>query len=128
MAKLTDCNVTGLICFWEDHCYDFLHSFLDWVYVKIWIFFYFPKERSWLLEYTAISCAIEREMTLEFDFVAERTSYFCLACKLIWPLWLSNIFTQWGWLILFSLDYFPWQHNNGVSPPNFLFLRIFWVG
>ena len=39
--------------------------------------------------------------------VAERTSYFCLACKLIWPLWSSHIFTQGGWLILFSPDHFP---------------------
>ena len=49
--------------------------------------------------------------------VAERTSYFCLVRKLIWPLWSSYIFTQWGWLILFSPDHFPGQHENGESPP-----------
>ena len=57
--------------------------------------------------------------------VAERNSYFCLVRKLIWPLWSSYIFTQWGWFILFSPDYFPWQHKNGESPPNYLFLRTF---
>ena len=60
--------------------------------------------------------------------VAERSSYVCKARKLIWPLWLSHIFTQWGWLILFSPDHFPWQHKNGESPPNYLFLRTFWEG
>ena len=60
--------------------------------------------------------------------VAERTSYFCLARKLIWPLWLSHIFTQWGWLIPFSPDHFPRQHENSESPPNYLFLRTFWAG
>ena len=59
--------------------------------------------------------------------VAERTSYFCLARKFIWPLWSSHIFTQWGWLILFSLDHFLGQHKNGESPPNYLFLRTFWA-
>ena len=51
-----------------------------------------------------------------FYVVAERTLYFCLAHELIWPLWLSHIFTQWGC---------PGQHKNGESPPNSLFLRIF---
>ena len=60
--------------------------------------------------------------------VAERTSYFCLARKLIWPLWSSHIFTQWGWLILFSPDHFPGQHKNGESSPNSLFLRTFRTG
>ena len=60
--------------------------------------------------------------------VAERTSYFCLARKLIWPLWSSHIFTQWGWLILFNPDHFPRQHKNGESPPNYLFLRTFRAG
>ena len=60
--------------------------------------------------------------------VAERTSYFCLARKLIWPLWSSHIFTPWGWLILFSPDYFPGQHKNGESPPNYLFLTTFRAG
>ena len=41
-----------------------------------------------------------------FNSVTKRTSYFCLARKLIWPLWSTHIFTQWGWLILFSLDFF----------------------
>ena len=58
------------------------------------------------------------------------TSYFCLARKLIWPLWSSHIFTQWGWLILFSPKHFHRQHKNSKSPPNylFLFLRTFWEG
>ena len=60
-------------------------------------------------------------------YVAERTSYFCLVRKLIWPLWSSHVFTQWGWLI-FSPDHFPGQHKNGESPPNYLFLRTFWAG
>ena len=60
--------------------------------------------------------------------VAERTSYFCMACKLIWPLWSSHIFTQWGWHIVYSPDHFPGQHENGESPPNYLFLRNFRAG
>ena len=48
--------------------------------------------------------------------------------KLIWPLWSSHIFTQWGWLILFSSDHFPGQHKNGESLPNYLFLRTFREG
>ena len=63
-----------------------------------------------------------------FTFVAERTSYFCLARKLIWLLWSSHTFTQWGWLIEFSPDHFPGQHKNGESPPNYLFLRTFRAG
>ena len=62
------------------------------------------------------------------EAVAERTSYFCLARKLIWPLWSLHIFTQWGWLILFSPDHFPRQHKNGESPPNYLFHRTFRAG
>ena len=62
------------------------------------------------------------------SLVAERTSYFCLARKSIWPLWSSHIFTQWGWLILFSPDHFPGQHKNGESLPNYLFLRTFREG
>ena len=61
------------------------------------------------------------------EHVAKRTLYFCLALKIIWPLWLSRIFTQWGWLILFGPDYFPGQHKNGESPPNYLFFRTFWT-
>ena len=60
--------------------------------------------------------------------VAEWTSYFCLARKLIWPLWSSHIFTQWGWLILLSPDDFPEKHKNGESPPNYLFLRTLPAG
>ena len=41
--------------------------------------------------------------------VAERISYLCLARKLIWPLWLSHIFTQWGWFVQFFPDDFPGQ-------------------
>ena len=39
-----------------------------------------------------------------YTLVAERTSNFCLARKLTWLLVSSDIFTQWGWLILFCLD------------------------
>ena len=60
--------------------------------------------------------------------IAQRTSYFYLVCKLIWPLWSSHIFPQWGWLILFSPDHFPGQHKNGESPPSYLFLRTFRAG
>ena len=60
-----------------------------------------------------------------FECVAERTSYFCLARKIIWPLWSSDIFTQWGWLIQFSPDHFLGQHKNGESPPNYLSLSTF---
>ena len=67
-------------------------------------------------------------LSIIYYVVAERTLYFCLARKLIWLLWLSHIFTQWGWLILFSPDHFPGQHKNGESPPNYLFLRTFWAG
>ena len=63
-----------------------------------------------------------------FWVIAVRTSYFCLTHKLIWPLWSSHIFTQWGWLILFSPDHFPGQHKNRESPPNSLFLRTFREG
>ena len=63
-----------------------------------------------------------------FKIVAERTLYFCLALKLIWPLWSLHIFTQWGWLILFSLDHFPGQHKNGESQPNYFFLWTFRAG
>ena len=62
------------------------------------------------------------------DSVTERTSYFCLAHKLIWPLWSSHIFTPWGWFILFGPDHFPWQHKNVESLPNYLFLRTFREG
>ena len=60
--------------------------------------------------------------------VAERTSYFWLARELIRALWSSHIFTQWGWLILFSSDHFPGHHKSDESPPNFLFLRTFRTG
>ena len=39
-----------------------------------------------------------------------------------------HIFTQSGWLILFSLDQFSGQHQIGESPPNTLFLRSFRKG
>ena len=60
--------------------------------------------------------------------VAERTSYFCLARKLIWPLGSMHIFTQCGWLILFSPDHFSGQHQTGEGLPNTLFLRTFRKG
>ena len=40
---------------------------------------------------------IETVISEWLDCVAERTLYFCLARKLIWPLWAMHIFTQWGW-------------------------------
>ena len=70
----------------------------------------------------------KKSFWLKQYFVAERTSYFSLARKLIWPLWSSHIFTQWGWLILFSPDHFPGQHKNCESPSNCLFLRTFRTG
>ena len=36
-----------------------------------------------------------------------------------------HIFTQWGWLILFSPNHFSGQHQIRESPPNYLFLRTF---
>ena len=60
--------------------------------------------------------------------VAERTSYFCLAHNLIWPLGSTHIFTQSGWLILFSPDHFPRQHQIGERPPNTFILRSFRTG
>ena len=69
-----------------------------------------------------------RKLSVLFGGVAERTSYFCLARKLIWPLGFTHIFTQWGWLILFSPDHFSGQHQIGESPPNTLFLRDFRKG
>ena len=60
-----------------------------------------------------------------FPSVAEITSYFCLARKLIWPLGSTHIFTQRGWLILFIPDHFSGQHQIGENPPNTLFLRTF---
>ena len=60
--------------------------------------------------------------------VAKKTLHFCLARKLIWPLWSLHIFTQWGWFILFSPDHFSGQHKNGESPQNTLFFRTFRTG
>ena len=55
----------------------------------------------------------ERERVWEIRasrwYVAERTSYFCLVRNLIWPLGSPNIFTQSGWLILFSPDHLSEQ-------------------
>ena len=67
---------------------------------------YYPVDVVWSAgnEHTSLRC------------VAEKTSYFCLALKLIWPLWSSHIFTQWGWLILFSPNHFPGQHKKRWKP------------
>ena len=46
-----------------------------------------------------------------------------MARKLIWPLGLTHIFTQWGWL--FSPDHFSRQHQIKESPLNTHFLRTF---
>ena len=40
---------------------------------------------------------------------------------------ISHIFTQWGWLILFSPDHFSRQHQIGEGLPNTLFLRTFLI-
>ena len=40
-----------------------------------------------------------------YESVAERNLNFCLVRNLIWPLESSNIFTQSGWLIRFSLNH-----------------------
>ena len=48
-----------------------------------------------------------------------------MAHKLIWPLGSTHIFTQSGWLILFSPDHFSRQHQIGEKPLNTLFLRSF---
>ena len=61
-----------------------------------------------------------------YSFVAERTSYFCVARKLIWPLGSTHIFTQWGWLIPFNPDHFSGKHQVEEGPPNTLVLRTFW--
>ena len=55
--------------------------------------------------------------------VAERTSNFCLARKLTWPLVSSDIFTQWGWLIPFCPDLSRaiqrrWKSANLSLPQN----------
>ena len=49
------------------------------------------------------------------NIVAEKISYFCLACNLIRPLGLTHNFTQSGWLILFSPDHLSGQHKLGKS-------------
>ena len=58
-----------------------------------------------------------------YEISAERTSYFCLARKLIWLLGSTHIFTQRGWLMLFIPDHFSGQHQIGEGPPNTLFPR-----
>ena len=80
---------------------------------------------QWIFSITIWNALV---FSLDYRYVAERTLYFCLARKLILPLWSSHIFTQWGWLILFRLDHFSGLHKNGESPPNYLFLRTFWEG
>ena len=55
-------------------------------------------------------------------FVAKRTSYFCLVRNLIWPLGSRNIFTQSGWLILFSLDHLSEQHQRLGKAAKIFFL------
>ena len=87
----------------------------------------------------AISCKMNCHHVLAFilhfhhsqfrdNLVEERTSYFCLVRKLIWPLGSTYIFTQWRWPILFSPDHFSGQNQNGESPHNYLFLRTFRTG
>ena len=54
------------------------------------------------MDYDIVITNFEEYCILRYKFltsrqdeaVAERTSYFCLAHKLIWPLWSSHIFTQ----------------------------------
>ena len=85
-----------------------LHKGLD-VVLLLWFLCFMANQPSWV-------------------FVAERTSYFCLARKLIWPLWQSHIFPQWGLLIPFCSCHFLEQFKGGESAPNSLFLRIFRAG
>ena len=90
------------------------------ILISLWLWLYY----CWLHLLTFFGCVSEAPCCLELwvtrwkelrvrerlateNPVAERTSYFCLARKLIWPLWSSHIFTQWGWLILFSQTIFP---------------------
>ena len=70
----------------------------------------------------------ESTLRIGDKFVAERTSYFCLARKLIWPLGWTHIFTQSGWLKIFYPDHFSGPHQIGESPLNTFFLRTFWKG
>ena len=92
------------------------------------VFLSLQLRQNWSVFFLEPSLTKKLHHFLYLASVAERTSYFCLACKLIWPLWSLHIFTQWGWLILFSPDHFPGQHKNGESPPNYLFLRTFRAG
>ena len=74
----------------------------------------------YIIVFAPIKCFLNSFL---FEPVAERTSYCCLARKLIWPLGSTHIFIQWGWLILFNPDHFSRQHQIGESPPNSLFLN-----
>ena len=71
---------------------------------------------------------IKKLIKFIYPCVTERTSYFCLARKLIWPLGSTHIFTQWGWPIQFSPDHFSGQHQICESPPIYLSLRTFRKG
>ena len=57
-----------------------------------------------------------------------RKNFVSLVRKLFRPLWLSQIFTQWGWRIPFGTGDFPGQIEFGESSPNFLFLKILRAG
>ena len=59
------------------------------------------------------------------ECVAERTSYFCLACNLIHPLRSTHNFTQSGWLILFNPDHLSRQRKlrKASNTPSFAELR-----
>ena len=136
------------------YCFQFFHQMKHYIWLHLWIVILFTRYTSCnffdvcQFQFTnflpsvklttnviIINSNIEEFSSLRiavtsfgYRNVAVRTSYFCLARKLIWPLWSSHIFTQWGWLILFCPDHFPGQHKNGESPPNLLFIRIFRAG
>ena len=61
---------------------------------------------------TAVKMVADGYSTVIVKVVAERTSYFCLARNLIWPLGSPHIFAQSGLIILFSLDHLSEQHQK----------------
>ena len=127
------------VCCLSQFYFIFLSKWLFSVSLNLHFFATFfclnKKECQWVPRYlvltpetcTCVFCGLNLAYRI-YTTVAERTSYFCLARKLIWPLWSSHVFIQWVWLILFSPDHFPGQHKNGVSPSNYFFLKTFRAG
>ena len=62
-----------------------------------------------------------------FEFVAEWTSYFCLARNLFRPLGSTHIFTQSGWLILFNPNHLSEQHKLGKAAKTLSLPQSFFV-